>query len=56
MLARQKPIDEGRFYMVKDGGLNRDLQMEGFAPMYYYDKTFYYIKSDELLKFIEERR
>lgn len=56
MLARQKPIDEGRFYMVKDGDLNRDLQIGGFAPMYYYDKTFYYIRSDELLKFIEERR
>lgn len=56
MLARQKPVDESRFYIVKDGDLNHDLQMEGFAPMYYYDKAFYYIKSEELVKFIEERR
>lgn len=56
MLIRQKPENIKDFISVNDSSINNDLQINGFMPMYFWDKVFYYKLSNELKKFIEERR
>jgi hypothetical protein len=56
MLLRQKPKDKRKFIAISDDDLNYTLQIEGFIPMYYWNKIFYYIKSEMLNKFLKERR
>lgn len=52
MLLRQEPTDKEKFLSVRDAILNMELQINGFHPMYYWDKTFYYKDNVELNKFI----
>ncbi len=56
MLLRQEPKNKRKFIAISDSDLNHILQIEGFMPMYFWDKAFYYIKSEMLNKFLKERR
>lgn len=52
MLLRQEPIDKENFLSITNSKLNTALQINGFCPMYYWDKVFYYKNNVELKEFI----
>lgn len=54
MLIIGKPqIEDIEKYVVADNEQSKEFQLNGFMPKYFEKDTFYFIKDDELLKFIE---
>ena len=54
MLFRQKPKKLDDLVIVRDGDLNIFLQAKGFHPRYLFERVYYYIKSEQLEKNIQE--
>lgn len=54
MLIIGKPQElDIRDYIIVENELSREIQLGGFMPKYYDSEFYYFVKSDELLEFIE---
>lgn len=40
-------------YIIVENDLSREIQLGGFMPKYYDSEFYYFVKSEELLEFIE---
>lgn len=55
MVIRQTPPNSSDFVKV-DSVIGRELQENGFSPMYMDMKYLYFVKTNEILTFIERRK
>lgn len=53
MLLRQKPKCGHNYLKVNNDNFNIELQLAGFIPKYKWGKTYYYVVTKDLEKFIE---
>ena len=54
MLITGKPQENNiNDYIIVDNEMSREFQLNGFMPKYFDSELFYFIKEEDLLKFIE---
>lgn len=54
MLIIGKPQDKDMCnYIIMNGEMSSNIQKNGFMPKYFDSEFYYFVKSDEILEFIE---
>lgn len=54
MICRAKPLNVDNYFVVKKKDLIHHLMNKGIHPLYFEGMTFYFIKTEECRKYIEE--